>query len=225
MATEPEATPRRLRRRVSVEATIARMRALDRRAFDLCQGRRGREVTIELPVPVRCGYERYWFIRPDLARSPEAPLLREILALVQRVEHSNRRDFAERDYRRGGKKMPQPHALGVLAEKTFYGLEERLQRHFVLFRWVDRHGTQRRAFAFKEPWKFVSRTRTSYLTHRTLPDSEALSEEAHIESLQWGKGYPYRHLIRIEGWGSHDFYDYDPFDRREPLVLAEEAEP
>jgi len=212
---------RRRSRRAHVEGQIRRMRSLDDRLHELSRSKR-QEVLVELPAPVAAGWERYFFIRPDLDRSPEAPNLRQILPLIQHVEVSNRRDFARRDWQHGGKKVAQPHRPKAISEKSFWGLEERLQRYFELH--IERSpGSEykRRVFVLKDAWKFVSRTRRRYVTHRALPPSEALSETTHIESIQYGKGWPYRHLMRVEGWGGRNRYDYGPFERQ-PLVLAEE---
>lgn len=211
----------RLARRAYVESQVRRMRALDERLYELGRFRR-EQVLVELPEPVAVGWERYFFIRPDLDRSPEAPVLRNILPLIQHVEVSNRKDFARRDWQQGGKKVPKPHRPSAISEKTFWSLDEKLQRYFELrIERIPKTNYRQRIFVLKDPWKFVSRTRRYYITHRALPHSETLAEEAHIDKIQYGKGWPYRHRMRTEGWGGDRWNGYVPTDYA-PLVLPEE---
>lgn len=212
----------RLARRAYVESQVRRMRALDERLYELSRSRR-EQVLVELPEPVAVGWERYFFIRPDLDRSPEAPALRRLLPLIQHVEVSNRKDFARRDWQQGGKKVPQPHRHRALSEKEFWALDERLQRCFELhIERTPKTNHRRRIFVFKDPWKFVSRTRRYSITHRALPHSEADSERRFIDGIQYGKGWPFRHRMRTEGWGGRHWSDYGPRFEAPPLVLAEE---
>jgi hypothetical protein len=77
-------------------------------------------VLIELPEPVFWGWERYFFVSPDLAHSTEGPALEKVLNLTQNVECSNRKDFAVRDWTRGGKKYPSVHRLREIDERDFF---------------------------------------------------------------------------------------------------------
>ena len=154
-------------------------------------------------------------MRPDLAHSPEGPALARLLPVVQQVEFSNRKDFAVRDWSKGGKKRPTEHQLRALREGEFLKLPEELRHYFKGRVETLQNGRRELRFSLKEPWKYATRTRAYYLTHRALPNAEAESELRHIESQLYGPGYPFRHLLRQ--WGS-SWGDYGDDSRDGPSV-------
>lgn len=199
----------RLRHRATKEAAIAAARHLDEQLFEASQARRSRTL-VELPEPIRCGWEREFYVRADLARSPEGLALAGILRLIQNVEVSRRKDFAERDWNRGGKLAAREHRPRELSEKEFYALDPAFQRQFSIVVHRDRGRVIRKTFAYQKPWQFISRLRPYYLTHTELPASEADSRVRHVESRLYGKGWPMRHLIRH--WGASNYWNFDELD-------------
>jgi hypothetical protein len=168
------------------------------------------------------GWERYFFVRPDVLKSPEGPTIEKLLVLIQKSETSNRKDFAERDWRNGGKLRPKEHKPKTLSEKEFISLSEKLQRYFDLRlirhkRFGNNPPHIERVYVFKYPWKFVSRVRPWYMTHRGIPNSEAESMSKFLSHKLWGPDYKYRHFLRYTGdyynrwddWG-HDWYHSGP---------------
>lgn len=215
--------PRRIVRRLHKAAKLREVIALRERDFELRASLR-EEVLVELPEPIRWGWERYFFVRPELAHTTEGPVLVKILALTQNEERSGRRDFAQRDWERGGKLYPRPHRLREIPEDKFWDLvEPPLRRYFEMVTRRSKfrsHVTIRISFAVKNPeHRFVSRLRPCYMTHRALPHSEAESEMAEIDRRLYGE-WIMKHLIRHQGaWRDWDWYHHDVV----PLVEPEDT--
>jgi hypothetical protein len=206
------------------DAALRRALALTARRRDLWNSCKD-TVLVELPQPMRSGWERYFYLRPELAHTSEAPALDAVLRLTQNVERSNRKDFARRDWERGGKKRAFPHAMQEISEDKFWdNVPAELRRYFepITHREKSRAGARPWVtFAVKNPEaRYVSRTRPYYITHRALPHSEADSEIARIESELYGPSdWLARHLIRHQG-ASKDWYP----DTNGIPPLVEEAE-
>ncbi len=168
-------------------------------------------VLVPLPKPVFGGWERYFFVRPDAARSSEGPELERMLPLVQNRERSGRQDFALRDRRHGGKKRARPHQLTRLDDRTFQVLvPEQLRQHFLFVheRELDaasRRWAWRRFWTARHPWKFVSRVARFYHTHQWLPDAMAEAERRYLhdrlELYGPGRSYPLAIWMRQLGGG------------------------
>lgn len=216
-------------RAAHVEDTIREVRTLLDRKTELYRAKWAEPALVELPEPVRAGWQRYFFIRPDLERSPEAPLLRRLLPVVQNDQWANRHDFAQRDWQRGGRLRPTAHDLRVLdSERELHALDDPLQRCFVMERWRDSYGHWRRRWVVAHPWKFVSRVRPYYYTHRVVPNSEAESEQERInQRLYCGKGWPMRHYIRQRGESNldRDWRSAVPARDLRQMYVDEEAAP
>jgi hypothetical protein len=223
----PETLPkRRVGRRLAKDAALRKARALTGRRCELGNSRR-EAVLVELPQPIRWGWERYFFVRPELAHTTEGPALEAVLRFTQNLQWSNRKDFAERDWRRGGKKRPTAHRLRQIPEEKFWEeVPRELHRYFEPVTHRDKVGGGVRVsvtFAVKNPEvRFVSRLRPYYMTHRALPHSEADSEIALVESKLYGPGdWLMRHLIRWQGEYKDD-WDRGP-NGIPPLVEPEDV--
>ena len=210
----------RAERKVHLESEIRRVWALHRKRSELWNARR-ETVLVELPEPVFAGWERYWFVRPDLAHSSEGPALARLLAVLQKVDISHRKDFAERDWLRGGKKRPTEHKLHVVSEEDFFEkVGADLRDQFTLVFYKDQWERKQAAFVYRYPWKFVSRVRPYYFTHRALPHSAVESELSEIDKAMFGRGWIYRHSIRHHGaWND---WNYSKADTG-PMVLSDEV--
>lgn len=166
---------------------------LARRQHELTMARRRGELgtVVEVDPPIHAGWERYFVVRHDFRRSDEAPYLDRVLTLCQRVESCSRRGVVkQRDYKRGGKLYEVPHKLKRISAEKYWLLTPKLQTYFVLA--VEREDgvidTRNPEFEVAHPWKFSSRVRESFITHRLIPDSDAASEVAEIdELLGWGQ--------------------------------------
>lgn len=222
---------RRDRRRLTRGQQFREVNHLLKQENETWAAKRGPEALIELPTPVRAGWERYFFVRPDVLKSPEGPTLEKLLVLLQNVQTSRRKDFATRDWRRGNKLRPKVHYLRRISEKEFRSLSEKQQRYFAYYAikrktysgsWIEH------TYEFKFPWKYVSRTRPYYITHRALPNSEADSRSSFLCKKLWGPDYMYRHFARYVGdsykrWDrGEDSLFRDGISVTEELAIGEE---
>ena len=124
---------RRNRRRLTRGHQFREVNELLKQQSDMWASKHEPQPLIELPEPVRAGWERYFFVRPDVLRSPEGPTVEKLLVLLQRVEYSHRKDFAVRDWRRGHKLRPKIHHLRRISDKEFRGLSTKQQRYFAYY--------------------------------------------------------------------------------------------
>lgn len=212
---------RRQRRRLTRGHQFREVNELLKQRREVSIIRRQPKPLIELPEPVRVGWERYFFVRPDVLKAPEGPTIEKLLALLQRVEYSNRKDFATRNWRRGNKLRPRVHRLQRISDKEFHNLSAKQQRYFAYYAvrhkrdgssWVEH------TYEFLHPWKYVSRTRPYFVTHRALPHSEADSREDFLDNKLFGPDYKYRHFARYKG----DYYsDWEQLAFEGPSVEEE----
>lgn len=175
---------------------------------------------VELPEPVRAGWERYFTVRPDLQKSPEGPYLDRILSLVQRRETSNRRDFAQRDWEHGNKMVPRAHRLKEIEPATYWILTPKMREHFVpaVHRSKYRGRTILTAtFSVAHEWKFVSRMRPYWLTHQVVYDCDTKSDQHWIDTqLNGPADFKIRHLLKWRGGWSKEYPDGP--EMQEPLI-------
>src|ERR1039458_1875876 len=55
---------------------------------------------VELEKPVRAGWQRFYVLRPDIAKSPQGPRIQRLLDnCLQSVVYSARKEFTHRDYK------------------------------------------------------------------------------------------------------------------------------
>lgn len=201
----------------TMDRRFRRAAALQRRECDLDHARRKEAVVVDLPEPIRAGWERYFAVRRDLRGSAEGPMLARVLRLVNRVEYSGRRDFAERDRHRGGRMVPRPHKLGTVAPHVYTVMTPEMKRYFVLD--VERKDNGRLGevrFAVLHPWKFESRIAPSFITQRVIPNGDAESEIADIRAELYGPVFLWRHMLHHCGGGNHhDMKEVRARDRRQ----------
>lgn len=208
---------RRTRRKLR-EHQLREALRLEREYYDLRNAEDASRREVELPVPIRAGWERYFFVRHDFRSSEDGPYLERVLRLVQNLEVSNRLDFAIRDWEHGGKMVPQEHVLRTVDAETYWAMTERMRSHFLLSvrRRKDWRGRTvlEAEFEVAHPWKFVSRVRAHYRTHEVVFDCNFASERAWIDHKLYGPWMKFRHLVRWHGRRLEN-YSRKP-DRREP---------
>lgn len=176
---------------------------LERRLSELHSEQRDSAVTVELPKPVRDGWVRYFVVRPDFRKSEDGPYLERVLRLIQRRETSRRKDFAARDWQRGGKIAPTPHELGSITPEAYWVLTERMRSHFRLNARREKTWRGERLvteFVAACPWKFESRVRTNWRTHETVSTFDGDGERSEIFACLYGpRDWLIRHSLRHRG--------------------------
>lgn len=212
---------RRGRRKQHRDYYFSRAQNFYQRLSDTWTMKRQGEVLIPLPEPVRAGWERFWTLRPDVAKSPDAKVFRTLLVIVQKVERNHRKDFAARDWR-SGKKRSVPHRLRLLSERELLALDPKMQRFFNMVitrrKWQGKTEVVRN-YECSKPWLFVSKSKPYYYTHQVVPNGDAVSEEKYLSRHVYG---PSEFLLaeRIRYHGDH-FRDYDIWPDEGPSIEEE----
>jgi hypothetical protein len=210
-------------RRAKKEADLKEAIALQKRYRSWLKKPEG--TWVELPEPIRAGWERYFVVRPDVQRGPEGPMYDRILRLVQHVEYSNRKDFAERDWRRGNKRVTKPHVPHRADLATYNAMTPEMQKHFILSVEKDDKGRlQGPVYELVHPWKLQSRIRPSYITHRLIPDGDVASEDKWVRDRMRDRGH-WGRLDHHFGNAYHDWYREDPDELRAEYDLKDLGEP
>jgi hypothetical protein len=220
--------PRRLRRRATHEQQWREALALDRRDSELREQQRTSRRLVPVDPPIRAGWERYWALRPDVARSDDGAYLKRVLKLVQVVEQCGKGGrVTRRDWRRGNKVVEVQHRLGTVSPDVWRAMTPRMQRYFTAHVWPARvtkygvHQPARITFVVTDQWMFVSRVRPHYVTERWVTEFDGEGEQAWVRHRLWGyeHGYKVRRLVHEcwDGRGPRYNFGDGPFDGA-PLV-------
>lgn len=139
--------------------------------------------------PVQRGWNRFFVLREDVARSKQADFYEGILKKINTKDWSDRRDFKikKRRYGQGkyivkGQKLVEPYESYFI--KMNFTDKEKQQFHEVYgydsqYRYVKR-------YVFNEPWRFVLRVRPNMITRIKRGDSLIEARiDAIDEYLKW----------------------------------------
>jgi len=165
---------------------LKRLNDISSLAHGHCQGNQ----MVTLDKPIRKGWVRFYKVRDDLARSPEGPMLAEVLKFVQCSAHCDRKDFTQKKYFNGHWKKerePVEQELTPVHEKFFLeNVPERLHKYFYKTYEVSRWGGQTYvAYKVWQPWKFVFVVKPYYIREVPMTSSEAESEYKHLWNKLW----------------------------------------
>lgn len=178
---------------------------------------------VKLEEPIRSGWYRYFVVRHDLANSTHIKTYQRLLEIVQNSDSSNRKDFARRDYERGGKLYPTELKPKTLTEREWVKLDPPLQKYFERF--IRRDPKTKVIVGFewvlKDPWILAVKIRPNYITHLGIPNGDVESERKFINDRLFHGEYRYRHIERWKGAYFDDWGRHGPM-YGEPLVLEEE---
>lgn len=135
---------------------------------------------IELRPPVQKGWKRYYVLREDVAASKSAEIFEGILKKINTYDWSYRKDFRVRD-RKKGKKIyaVKPQKLLEPNEWRFQklGFTEGEKQYFdPEFRPIHGITDMYLCYVFREPWRFVLRTRPNLIDKIRIKDGELESK-------------------------------------------------
>ncbi len=141
---------------------------------------------IELQEPYQKGWERFFVLRDDVARSNTANFYTNILQKINTVKYCTRKDFKKRK-RVKGKKID---VLKIQYTKAFDQSEfDKLnftEKEAALFSWElikQWNNKYVKMLVFNEPWRFVLKIAPHIITHAKMVDVKLESEIKEIENF------------------------------------------
>ncbi|MDR2848243.1 MAG: hypothetical protein LBV39_03965 [Bacteroidales bacterium] len=169
----------------------------------------------DLAVPYQQGWKRHFVLRDDVAQSARASFFAEILAKINVVQFSSRKDFKKKRRRRGRsgyivrEQYLQTPALRAFQEMKF--TEEEVgwfqeETYFCPF-----GKCQRIRYVFREPWRFVLKTEPNMITKRHRID---LNLERRKQELDYIYRYPTR--ARLDWLSGRTWYSW--YYREDPRL-------
>lgn len=142
---------------------------------------------VTLDKPIRKGWVRFYKVRDDFARSPEGPMLAEVLKFAQHSVTCDRKDFTTKVWRKKKTYKPVEQELAELSEKFFLeNVPERLRRYFYRTYRISQWGGQEYVvYRVVHPWKFSFVIKPHYITKVPMTSSEAESEYKKLSDKMW----------------------------------------
>lgn len=171
---------------------------------------------IPLEVPERAGWQRYFIVRPDIARSPQGPRLERLLNKhLQNVVRSPRKDFKKQNYKT---KVWEPieQRLKMITKKDYDTLSPAEKNMFSYMK-IKRKGWPtgvwyEECFIFDKEWQFEMRIKPYYYTHRQVVNGDLERQYQEVSDQFYG-GLMWRYIDR-------KWTNWEPYDRHPKTVLA-----
>ena len=140
---------------------------------------------IPLENPYQQGWVRYFVLREDVLRSPNADFFQNLLTKINTYKYSNAKSFSRKVRKKGKKIIVEEHQelyrvcpLHWNCKK--FGLTEKEKAYFTfVVEWSEVFKRFLHYYKFNESWRYVLRVRPHFITHRKAID-EVLESE-----LQW----------------------------------------
>ena len=172
--------------------------------------------------PFQRGWNRFFVLREDVARSEDAAFFENLLKKINTTKWSHRRDFMVRTRNKAGRKVyiQQPQQLQDFGPWSFdrFDFSEKERRYFDLTYVFYRGNELRPVYVFNEPWRFVLRVRPNIVDKFKVMDGELQSRMKEINSYIDLNGYYARYVKVIWGKGSSYWKPDWPDERqRSPL--------
>ncbi len=143
---------------------------------------------IPLEIPYQQGWLRYFVLREDVLRGPNAEFFQTLLAKINTYHYSNTKSFSVKK-RKNGKKvwLTTPQDLYQVPLYQFdcpkLGLTVHEKSYFsVVEEWDVSFNRMHRYYKFNESWRFVLRIRPHIITHKKAIDTDLEKELKWIEN-------------------------------------------
>lgn len=143
---------------------------------------------VPLEQPYQKGWVRYFVLRDDVKRSPQAEFFTQFLTKINTEVYSNNKKFY---FKRKGKTTKVKYTYDQKL-KSFYEsdwkrstnpLTDKEKEYFrPSLVWNQENNETYLKYAFTEPWRYVLRVRPYYVTHRKGLDPNLESETREIEN-------------------------------------------
>ncbi|MBF7090103.1 hypothetical protein IUY40_00920 [Flavobacterium sp. ALJ2] len=143
---------------------------------------------VPLATPYQKGWQRYFVLREDIARSKEALFYKTVLEKINTVQYSSDKSFKKKKKRK--RKHVYVEKLQTLKEfsesewrSPKLALTEKEKTHFYKReRWCPNCKRYKVHYVFNEPWRYVLRVRPNMITHTKMVDAVLESEIDRIEN-------------------------------------------
>jgi hypothetical protein len=172
----------RIIRRAHKDAAEKRIIRILRKRYELHRlDTRSQEVLVPMDKPVFWGYRRFLVLREDVAKRKDSGRFQALLALVQHVQDSKRKDFKTR---LGRSKAWQEnyHRPRRISARVFKNLPVSLKCYF-----IGAWNEKQMVYRVDDPWMFETRVHKLWITHRRIPNVEFKQEEAYWDDI-WEQG-------------------------------------
>ena len=181
---------------------------------------------VQLPKPVRAGYERFFVLRDDIVRSPDVSVYRPLLQWVNTTVTSRNKDFMYKDWKTKKKKPIEQSIKSISHTDWIKKVEPTLTvKQKSMFLPVWHHNTTRRngktvmapggywTYEFQKSWVFVYKIQPYFHTHAVIINPQIESELKEIYNRiethhLWPK------FIKIFGWDDNRDWDWESARQR-----------
>ena len=164
---------------------------------------------IPLETPYQKGWQRYFILREDVARSNHALFYNNLLEKINTVQHSSEKSFKKKKKKsRKDVCNDRPQFLKEFFEYEWASskldLTEKEKAHFhKVERWWPNWKCYRIHYVFDEPWRFVFRVRPNMITHTKMVDADLESEIANLSNYLTKNFLRYSMLKIVHGRVKH----------------------
>lgn len=158
---------------------------LDKKRTELWDKKRALPL-VPLKEPYQRGWERYFVLREDVARSKDALFYKTILEKINTTQYSSEKTFKKKKKRRKGVYVDRNQFLKEFSESEWNSpklvLDDKEKIHFYKReRWCSNFKRYKIHYVFNESWRYVLRVRPNMITHTKMVD-EVLEQE--IDQLE-----------------------------------------
>ena len=143
---------------------------------------------IPLENPYQQGWVRYFVLREDVLRSPNAEFFQNLLTKINTYKYSNTKSFS-RKVRKKGKKSIVEESQELYRVCTYqwncekFGLTDKEKAYFTfVVEWSEAFKRFLHYYKFNESWRYVLRVRPHFITHRKAIDEVLESELQGIDN-------------------------------------------
>lgn len=143
---------------------------------------------ILLEKPYQQGWLRYFVLRDDVLRSPNADFFQNLLDKINTYQYSSIKSFSKKT-RKNGKKvwLPTTQDLYLVPMHQFHcpnlGLTNDEKTYFsVVEQWSDSFDRMRQFYKFDDSWRFVLRIKPHIITHKKVLDTDLERKIKWIEN-------------------------------------------
>lgn len=143
---------------------------------------------VPLEKPYQQGWVRFFVVRDDVFRSKDGLFFQGILEKINSYQYCNNKSFKSHKCRNRKKpQVPREQFLSKIPlhqwNSNEFGLTEKEKSYFILTeKWSDCFKRYIVGYKFREPWRFVLRTRPHMVTHKKAIDEGLQSELARLEN-------------------------------------------
>lgn len=166
---------------------------------------------IELDVPIRSGYDRFFVLRKDAYNRKDADVLERLLKLINVTVHSRDKKYTKKDWKTK-KIVPVQQHPKILDKPEYEKLNEQERSYFEVSYDFDK---RRWKYMFKYPYLLTFKIVNHYITKVRQIDPVLESRKKELDQLIYENGYNYGRLAKIFGWHGYPRFDkYTPEESR-----------